>query len=89
MLVLSREIGEAITVTNPDGVVLRFQIRSMRGQRISVGIEAPKPWKILRAELQEGTNETTMGNVDGGRTGDSSDSVLGGNRGCVTNAAAD
>lgn len=47
MLVLSRKPGEAIRIGNDTVVV----IQSIRGNRVSVAVEAPSATKILRGEL--------------------------------------
>lgn len=47
MLVLTRKIGEIITI---DGDI-KIQIVQVRGQQVRVGIDAPKDKKIQRGEL--------------------------------------
>jgi carbon storage regulator len=49
MLVLSRKVGEEICIANDIVVV----ITSIKGSRVSVGIEAPNFVKVLRAELKQ------------------------------------
>lgn len=49
MLVLSRKINESITISN-DTVVT---IARVQGNRVTLGIEAPKNITIRRTELQE------------------------------------
>jgi len=48
MLVLSRKIGERIRIADDIEVV----VMAIRGDRIKIGIEAPKSIQILRGELQ-------------------------------------
>ena len=48
MLVLTRKIGEIITI---DGDI-KIQIVQVRGQQVRVGIEAPRDKKIQREELR-------------------------------------
>ena len=59
MLVLSRAKGESITITGPDGTVISLMVVDVRGQRIRLGMDAPKDWKIMRVELKEQSNEGT------------------------------
>ncbi|MGB4130710.1 MAG: carbon storage regulator, partial [Tepidanaerobacteraceae bacterium] len=47
MLVLTRKIGEGIIVGN-DVIIKVFEIE---GERVKIGIEAPKTTKVLRLEL--------------------------------------
>lgn len=47
MLVLSRKIGERIRIASDIDIV----VRSVRGDRIQLGIEAPREVRIRRAEL--------------------------------------
>ena len=49
MLVLTRKIGEGIIVCN-DLIIKVFEIE---GERVKIGIEAPKTTKVLRLELYE------------------------------------
>lgn len=49
MLVLTRKIGEGIIVGN-DVIIKVFEIE---GERVKIGIEAPKTTKVLRLELYE------------------------------------
>jgi len=49
LLVLTRKIGEGIIVGN-DVIIKVFEIE---GERVKIGIEAPKTTKVLRLELYE------------------------------------
>jgi len=49
LLVLTRNIGEGIIVGN-DVIIKVFEIE---GERVKIGIEAPKTTKVLRLELYE------------------------------------
>jgi carbon storage regulator len=53
MLVLSRRSGEALVIG--DGI--RVVILSVEGERVRVGIEAPREVPVLRAELAEAVSE--------------------------------
>jgi carbon storage regulator len=48
LLVLSRKLGESIFL---DGGI-EIQIVKVQGQKIRLGITAPKDIKVIRAELQ-------------------------------------
>lgn len=48
MLILSRKVGEEIKIG--DGLTVR--VTRISGNRVSVGIAAPREAKILRGELQ-------------------------------------
>ncbi|MCY4512579.1 MAG: carbon storage regulator [Bdellovibrionales bacterium] len=54
MLVLTRKIGEVITI---DGNI-KIQIVQVRGQQVRVGIEAPRDKKIQREELRLGKQDS-------------------------------
>jgi carbon storage regulator len=49
MLVLSRKVGERIRIA-ADIVVV---VTAIQGDRITIGIEAPKSVRVLRGELRE------------------------------------
>jgi carbon storage regulator len=49
MLVLSRKVGERIRIA-ADIVVV---VTAIQGDRIKIGIEAPKTVRVLRGELRE------------------------------------
>ena len=53
MLVLTRKIGEIITIDDN----IKIQIVQVRGQQVRVGIEAPRDKKIRRGELLLGKTE--------------------------------
>ena len=48
MLILSRKIGEQIRIAGDIVVV----VKAIQGDRIRIGIEAPKTIRVLRGELQ-------------------------------------
>lgn len=48
MLVLSRKVGERIRIAADIEVV----VTAIQGDRIKIGIEAPKTIRVLRGELQ-------------------------------------
>lgn len=47
MLVLSRKAGEAIVI---DGVI-RVTVSAVLGDRVKIGVEAPRHVKVIREEL--------------------------------------
>lgn len=49
MLVLSRKAGEAIKV----GDNITVTVKKIKGNRISLAIEAPKDVRVVRGELKE------------------------------------
>lgn len=52
MLVLSRKKNETIIITCPDGTRLEFIAVEMRGDKMRIGVEAPKDYTIHRGEVQ-------------------------------------
>ena len=53
MLVLSRKVGEKITIS--EDVVIT--ISRVKGGSVRIGIEAPEHVRILRGELEPASNE--------------------------------
>ena len=49
MLVLTRRIGESLTIGNPSSITLT--VLGIRGNNIRIGIEAPKEIAIHREEV--------------------------------------
>ena len=56
MLVLRRGIGEQILI----GDNIRVTMLAIEGQRVKIGIEAPKELPILRTELVEGERKGSL-----------------------------
>jgi carbon storage regulator len=56
MLVISRKEGEAVKLADNIEVI----VVSIDGQRVRLGIKAPKDVKILRAELDPTTIQTNQ-----------------------------
>ena len=54
MLVLSRKLGEKITIG--DGIVV--SVVKVSGNRVQIGVEAPSHIRIQREELQDGFGPT-------------------------------
>ena len=59
MLVLERHVGESIAVTTSQGpATITVKLLGTRGNRASIGLDAPPDVKILRSELlEENPNE--------------------------------
>lgn len=53
MLVLSRKIGESLSI---DDGRIEVKVVSIGGDRIRLGIVAPKDVRIMRTELKDGGN---------------------------------
>jgi carbon storage regulator CsrA len=57
MLVLSRTIGQGITLSLPSGEMVKFKVLTYKGPHTQVGIIAPKSILILRDELIDKNKE--------------------------------
>ena len=53
MLVLSRRRDEAIVIRNRFGVEIRVLVVDVRGNKVRLGIEAPRDVSIVREEAQK------------------------------------
>jgi carbon storage regulator len=53
MLVVSRRRDETVVVTLPDGNRIVFSVVDIRGDKVRLGIEAPKSIPVHRGEIQE------------------------------------
>ncbi len=49
MLVISRKVGESLVLSDN----IRITITSMSNDKVTIGIDAPKEVKVIRAELIE------------------------------------
>lgn len=47
MLILTRKCGESLVINNE----IELKITEISGDKVKIGIEAPKDYKILRKEL--------------------------------------
>ena len=56
MLVLTRKVGQSITL----GDNIRVTVLSMEGDRVSLGVDAPRDVRIFRSELLEATRQTNQ-----------------------------
>ena len=53
MLVLSRKVGETVIITAPDGTSLVVMLVEVRGDKVRIGIAAPKSYEVNREEVQQ------------------------------------
>ncbi|MCL2030229.1 MAG: carbon storage regulator CsrA [Oscillospiraceae bacterium] len=53
MLVLTRKLGQSITL----GDNIRVTVLSMEGDRVSLGIDAPREVRVFRSELLDATRQ--------------------------------
>ena len=63
MLVLSRRVDDRICLFTPAGKVT-IAVKSIGGNRVALGIEAPAEVRILRGELSFRPEEPACGNSD-------------------------
>jgi len=54
MLVLSRNVGEAITFRCPDGTEIELEVVSIGRWRVRLGITAPQEVNVVRKERDDG-----------------------------------
>lgn len=59
MLILSREAGETIVITAPDGTKIVVMAVEIRRKKMRIGVEAPRTYSVHRAEVQEQINSAT------------------------------
>ncbi len=60
MLILTRKLNESIFI----GDDISLTVVGIDGDRVSIGIDAPKNLKILRSELAEGTRLSNKASLD-------------------------
>lgn len=48
MLILSRRVNEAITLTHPDGTEITISVLGILNGQVRLGFDAPKEVRILR-----------------------------------------
>lgn len=51
MLVVERHVGEQLTVVTPSGNYTIYIVKVM-GQKVAVGIDAPREWPIERPDMK-------------------------------------
>ena len=52
MLVLSRERSQTIVITTPDGTKLTLMVVEIRGNKVRIGVDAPREFTVHRGEVQ-------------------------------------
>ena len=52
MLVLTRMQNEKIVITTPDGIRITVMVIAIRGDKVRLGIAAPKDVAVHREEVQ-------------------------------------
>ena len=52
MLVLTRMQEEKVIITTPDGIRITLMVIAIRGDKVRLGIEAPKDVAVHREEVQ-------------------------------------
>ena len=60
MLVLTRKLGQSITL----GEDIQVTVLSVEGDRVSLGVDAPRSVRIFRSELLSGTKEVNREAAD-------------------------
>lgn len=55
-LVLTRRVDDRIFIDCPDGARLEIIVAELRREQVRIAIEAPKPYRIMRAELFDRPN---------------------------------
>lgn len=54
MLVLTRKLNQSITL----GENVRITVLSIEGDRVSIGVDAPRDVRVFRSELLDATRQT-------------------------------
>lgn len=57
MLVLTRRLDESVVITAPDGTQVRVRVVKIGG-KVRLGIDAPRDWRISRAQPPAEKTET-------------------------------
>jgi len=60
MLVLSRKIGDTIRI----GDDIEIVVNRISGNRVTIGIDAPKDVRILRGEVEDETKEVVRHEIE-------------------------
>jgi carbon storage regulator len=53
MLVLSRIVNEKIIITSPDGTLITLMVVEVRGDKVRIGVDAPRNWAVHRKEVAD------------------------------------
>ncbi len=60
MLVLTRKLNQSITI----GENIKISVLSIEGDRVSIGVDAPRDVRIFRSELIEGTKQSNLESLE-------------------------
>ncbi|MDR0249161.1 MAG: carbon storage regulator CsrA [Oscillospiraceae bacterium] len=60
MLVLTRKLNQSVSI----GEDVRVTVLAIDGDRVSVGVDAPRQVRIFRSELLDGTKQTNRESTD-------------------------
>ena len=64
MLVLSRQRDERIVILLPDGRMIEIIVVDIRGEKVRLGIDAPKDITVHRKEVYEAIKREKMAHGD-------------------------
>ena len=56
MLILSRRVGESLVI----GQDIVIKVLDVQGQKVQLGVEAPKDVKVLRPELRDAGSDEPL-----------------------------
>jgi carbon storage regulator len=51
MLVLTRQLGKSLIITQPDGTQITVTVQEVRGPQVRLGVEAPRHISVHRSEI--------------------------------------
>ena len=60
MLVLTRRLEEGLVITVPGGETITISVFAIEGDRVKLGIEAPRHMTVLRQELSEAVRQQNL-----------------------------
>lgn len=59
MLVLTRKLSQSVTI----GDSIKLTVLSIEGDRVSIGVDAPRDVRVFRTELLEGTQKSNLESI--------------------------
>ena len=60
MLVLTRRLEEGLVITVPGGETITISVFAIEGDRVKLGIDAPRHMTVLRQELSEAVRQQNL-----------------------------
>lgn len=60
MLVLTRRLEEGLVITVPGGETITISVFAIEGDRVKLGIDAPRHMTVLRQELCEAVRQQNL-----------------------------